>query len=127
MAVSLRLARHGKKKSPFYRIVAAEQEYRRDGRHLEIVGTFNPMVDPPVITLKEDRVRHWIENGAQTTRVVSGIIEKSIPGLIKERKEKQRAKIQEQRKKRKERNAGKPKAKKDKPKKKKKKEASKAA
>ena len=56
MAVTLRLSRHGKKKNPFYRIVATETGFRRDGKYIEIVGSYNPMQDPPLVVLKEERV-----------------------------------------------------------------------
>ena len=107
MAVTLRLARRGQKKRPFYRIVAAEKGARRDGRFLEIVGTYNPMTDPSTIELKEDRVRERIEAGAQTSDVVAKIIKEKIPGLLEERSEKQLSKLQEQRKARKARSKGK--------------------
>lgn len=103
MAVTLRLARHGQKKRPYYRIVAAEHSCRRDGRFIEIVGTFNPLTEPPQITLKEDRVKHWVGVGAQTSQQVSAIIKKQIPGLIEQRIDSQRSKVQQRRKDRKER------------------------
>lgn len=59
MAVTLRLQRRGQKKRPFYRIVAAEQSYRRDGRFLEIVGTYNPMTDPSTIPLPSETLRFF--------------------------------------------------------------------
>ncbi|MCB0337613.1 MAG: 30S ribosomal protein S16 [Bdellovibrionales bacterium] len=111
MAVTLRLTRRGQHKRPFYRIVAADQQRRRDGRFLEIVGTYNPMVDPPAINLKEDRVRSWIESGAQTSNVVRSLIVKNIPGLIEGREEAKKQKIKDARSKRKQ---GAPKAKREK-------------
>ncbi len=102
MAVTLRLARHGQKKRPFYRIVAAEKTQKRDGRFLEIVGIYNPMIEPPSLTIKEERVMHWIDNGAEATSVVKSLISKKLPGYIEGKKEKQRAKIQAKRKARKE-------------------------
>lgn len=101
MAVTLRLARHGQKKRPFYRIVAAEKTARRDGRYLEIVGTYNPMVNPPVVNLKEDKIRNWVGAGAQQSELVKSLIKKNIPGLIEEREESKLKKIQDRRKKRK--------------------------
>lgn len=103
MAVTLRLARHGQKKRPFYRIVAAEKEARRDGRYIEIVGTFNPMTNPATITMKEDRIKRWMAVGAQQTRIVRSLITKQIPGLVEEKEKAQREKIQARRKQRKER------------------------
>ncbi len=107
MAVTLRLARHGQKKRPFYRIVAAETESKRDGRFLDIVGTYNPMVQPAVVSLKEERVKRWISTGAQQSKLVRSLIEKEYPGLISSREENQRNKIQAKRKKRKEKLAAK--------------------
>ena len=103
MAVTLRLTRHGQTKRPFYRIVAAEKSYRRDGRFLEIVGTYNPMVTPASISLKEDRVKHWIEAGAETSRLVKDVIKKQIPGYLEERETAKRSKIAQRRKSRRER------------------------
>lgn len=104
MATILRLTRRGQHKRPFYRIVAANKEARRDGRFLEIVGTYNPMIDPPAITLKEDRIKSWLDSGAQASRVVQGIIEKQIPGLMSGLISKRKAKLQAARKKRMEKN-----------------------
>ena len=101
MAVVLRLARHGQKKRPFYRIVAAEKQCRRDGKYLEIIGTYNPLVEPPACTLKEDRVRHWIDEGAGQSQLVRSLIKKQFPGLIEEKLEHKQKKLQEKRKKRK--------------------------
>jgi small subunit ribosomal protein S16 len=107
VAVTLRLARLGQKKRPYYRIVAIDKENRRNGRFIEIVGTHNPMTDPPTTTIKEDKIRKWISVGAETSSIVKDIIVKNIPGLIEERTETQRKKIQALRKKRKERSKAK--------------------
>lgn len=80
MAVKLRLARHGAKKRPFYRIVAAESEYPRDGRFLEKLGTYNPLRDPAEVSLKADRVRYWIGQGAIPTDTVKNILKRE--GLL---------------------------------------------
>lgn len=76
MAVKIRLARHGAKKRPFYRIVVADGRFPRDGRFLETVGTYNPMVEPMQVTLKTDRVAYWIENGAIPTDTVNSLLKK---------------------------------------------------
>lgn len=76
MAVKIRLARHGAKKRPFYRIVVADGQYPRDGRFLENVGTYNPMVEPNEITLKKERIEYWIGQGAQPTDTVNNIFKK---------------------------------------------------
>ena len=67
MAVKLRLARVGSKKNPIYRVVAADSRSPRDGKFIEIVGRYNPQTDPSTIILDEERVRHWLERGAQPT------------------------------------------------------------
>ncbi|NWH04193.1 30S ribosomal protein S16 [Desulfobacter latus] len=76
MAVKLRLTRKGTKKKPFYRIVAADIEAPRDGKFLEAVGTYDPMQDPAVITLKQDRVQYWLEQGAKPSTTVKSILKK---------------------------------------------------
>ena len=106
MAVKLRLARHGAKAKPFYRIVACEKESKRDGKFIEVIGTYQPQLNPPGVTLKEEKVRRWVESGAVATEKVRSLIEKQFPGLITKRIEHKRAKIQEQRRKRKARVKG---------------------
>ena len=82
MSVTLRLARRGQTKRPFYRVVAANKESRRDGRFLEVIGTYNTMVEPHDIKLKEDLVKKWIDKGAETSQVVGNLIKKQFPGLL---------------------------------------------
>jgi len=76
MPVKIRLARHGAKKRPFYRIVVANSESPRDGRFLETVGTYNPLQDPADVSLKGERVRHWLNEGALPTDTVKTILKK---------------------------------------------------
>ncbi len=76
MPVKIRLARHGAKKKPFYRIVAADSESPRDGRFLEIVGTYNPLIDPAEVSLKQERVKYWIDQGAIPTATVKNLLKK---------------------------------------------------
>jgi len=76
MAVKLRLTRKGTKKKPFYRIVAADIEAPRDGKFLEAVGTYDPMQDPAVISLKQDRVQYWLEKGPKPSTTVKSILKK---------------------------------------------------
>ena len=76
MSVKIRLARHGAKKRPFYRIVVADNESPRDGRFLEMVGTYNPVQDPAEVFLKEDRVKYWIGQGAIPTHTVKSLLKK---------------------------------------------------
>ena len=72
--VKLRLARYGAKKYAYYRIVAADQRARRDGRFLEQIGTYNPNHNPASVTLKHDRVHHWLSVGAQPTDTVKNLL-----------------------------------------------------
>jgi len=76
MSVKIRLARHGAKKRPFYRIVVADTESPRDGRYLETVGTYNPLPDPAEVSLKGDRIKYWIQQGAMPTDTVKGLLKK---------------------------------------------------
>ena len=68
MAISLRLSRGGAKKRPYYRIVATDSRSPRDGKYLEQIGTYNPLLakdDPARLKLNEDRARHWLAVGAR--------------------------------------------------------------
>lgn len=76
MAVKIRLARKGAKKRPFYRIVVADSEARRDGRFLEVVGTYNPLMNPAEVHLKNDRVSYWLGEGAIPTDTVKSLLKK---------------------------------------------------
>ena len=76
MAVKIRLARHGAKKRPFYRIVAADTESPRDGRFLEKLGTYNPLQATEQVILNTDRVKYWIEQGATPTDTVRSILKR---------------------------------------------------
>ena len=74
MSVKLRLTRVGSKKNPIYRIVAADSRSPRDGKFIEIVGRYNPQFDPSLIEFDEDKVRAWLEKGAQPTQPVSRLL-----------------------------------------------------
>jgi len=76
MSVKIRLARHGANKKPFYRIVIADSESPRDGKFLENVGTYNPLVDPVQVSLKQDRIKYWIDQGAIPTDTVKSLLKK---------------------------------------------------
>ena len=67
MAVKLRLMRMGKKKQPTYRVVAADARSPRNGRFIEIIGTYEPRQDPSVINIDNERAVHWLSHGAQPT------------------------------------------------------------
>ncbi len=76
MSVKIRLARHGTKKRPFYRIVVADSESPRDGKFLEVVGTYNPLRDPAEVNLKDERVKYWMGQGAIPTGTVKNLLKK---------------------------------------------------
>lgn len=76
MAVKIRLARHGAKKKPFYRIVVADSESPRDGKFLERVGTYDPLVDPARVALKTERIQYWLQQGAIPTDTVRSLLKK---------------------------------------------------
>ncbi len=70
MAVTLRLTRMGRKKRPFYRIVAADSRAPRDGKYLEKIGTYNPLPDPPEIDIDKELALKWLQNGAKPSVTV---------------------------------------------------------
>ena len=74
--VKLRLTRMGSHKRPFYRIVAATSTAPRDGRFIEIVGTYNPLAEPAIVTIDEEKVMKWLLNGAQPTDTVRSLLSK---------------------------------------------------
>lgn len=80
MAVKLRIQRFGSKKRPFYRIVAADSKFPRDGKFLEIVGTYNPITQPAEIKINEELALKWLTNGAQPTDTVRSLLSKQ--GII---------------------------------------------
>lgn len=84
MAVRIRLARGGRKKRPFYRIVVASSEAPRDGRFIERIGTYNPLPDPAELTIDRERLQYWLDNGAQPTDTVGSLIRKFGVKAVKE-------------------------------------------
>ncbi len=81
MAVKIRLKRMGMKKHPFYRIVVADERSPRDGRFIEEIGTYNPMISPAEIKVDNEKAAAWMKNGAQPTDTVRLLLKKS--GAIK--------------------------------------------
>jgi small subunit ribosomal protein S16 len=79
MAVIIRLARHGAKKKPFYRVVAADSRFPRDGRFLEVLGTYDPRNKVAGVNLNVDAVRGWMKKGAQVSDAVMKLVRKSAP------------------------------------------------
>lgn len=74
--VKIRLKRIGAKKAPFYRVVVADSKNARDGRFIEEIGTYNPLVDPAEIKIDVERANYWIKNGAQMTDTVKSLMKK---------------------------------------------------
>jgi small subunit ribosomal protein S16 len=77
MAVKIRLKRIGAKKVPFYRIVVADSRYPRDGRFIEEIGTYNPLINPPEIKIDQEAAKKWMSVGAQPTDTVRSLLKKS--------------------------------------------------
>lgn len=75
--VKIRLRRDGAKKDPYYTIVVADSRYPADGRFIEKVGTYNPMVEPADIKIDGEKVQEWIKKGAKPTDTVSALIKKA--------------------------------------------------
>ena len=71
----------GARKRPFYRLVAANSEAPRDGKFLEILGTYDPMKDPAQITIQEEKINHWLAKGAEVSESAKAILKKQ--GLLK--------------------------------------------
>lgn len=78
--VKIRLRRMGAKKKPFYRIVVADSRCSRDGRFIEIIGYYDPTVEPPVIKLEKERAEYWLSNGAQPSDTTRALLK--IQGLL---------------------------------------------
>ncbi|MFH1583883.1 MAG: 30S ribosomal protein S16 [Actinomycetota bacterium] len=79
MAVKIRLTRRGARKKPFYRVVVADAKMPRDGRFIEIVGTYNPLPDPSEVKIDKKKVEKWLKQGAIPTRTVEKLL--SIAGI----------------------------------------------
>ncbi len=80
MTVRIRLTRKGKKKKPFYRLVAANAEAPRDGKFLEILGSYDPMKDPALIKIHREKVEYWLGKGASVSDSAKAILKKQ--GLL---------------------------------------------
>ena len=76
--VKIRLKRMGANKKPFYRVVVSDSRSPRDGRFIEEVGYYNPLVEPPVININEEKVTKWLSNGAQPTDTVRALLKKAV-------------------------------------------------
>ncbi|HIC86533.1 MAG TPA: 30S ribosomal protein S16 [Desulfobacterales bacterium] len=81
MAVKIRLTRMGAKKKPFYRLVAADSEAPRDGKFLEILGYYDPMKEPALVKIDQDKVNYWLGKGAMVSDSARALLKKQ--GLLK--------------------------------------------
>ena len=75
--VKIRLRRMGAKKAPYYRMVVADSRSPRDGRCIEEIGAYNPLTEPATITVDSEKAKTWIQNGAQPTDTVRGLLKKA--------------------------------------------------
>ena len=80
--VMIRLARFGARKQPYYRIVAIEKDRARNGRSIEVVGTYNPRTNPATVDLKRERIEHWTSNGAQLSERVAKLLAAYNPATV---------------------------------------------
>jgi small subunit ribosomal protein S16 len=76
MSVKIRLARHGAKKRPFYRIVVADSRSPRDGRFIDQVGTYDPLAEPAAVQVRADRLEKWLARGARPTEAVARLLKR---------------------------------------------------
>ncbi len=77
MAIKIRLTRHGRKKKPFYRVVAANSEAKRDGKFLEILGTYDPLKDPVEFKVDSTKLDKWLNLGAKPTNTVRSLLKRA--------------------------------------------------
>ncbi len=81
MAVRIRLTRLGRKKKPFYRIIVADSENKRDGKFLDVVGTYDPLKDPAAITIDNAKLQEWLGKGALPTPTVKSLMKKAAASV----------------------------------------------
>ncbi len=72
--IKIRLARMGRKKRPFYRVIVADARSPRDGRSLEVIGTYNPLVDPIEVKIDKEKLDKWVSKGAKPTKRLEGLL-----------------------------------------------------
>ena len=77
MALKIRLTRLGDKKAPFYRVVVADSKSPRDGKFVEVIGTYNPLKNPAEININNEKAAEWLKNGAQPTETAKELLIKS--------------------------------------------------
>ncbi len=78
MAVRIRLTRQGRKKKPFYRIIVADGESPRDGKFLDILGTYDPLQDPAIVKIDQEKLNNWLGQGALPSTTVKSILKKAL-------------------------------------------------
>ncbi len=76
MAVKFRLTRHGSKKKPFYRIIVADERYPRDGKFIDMVGSYDTMEEPSKVTLDKDKITAWYQKGVRPTKTVEELFKR---------------------------------------------------
>lgn len=76
MSVVIRLARAGKRNRPFYKVMVADEDFKRDGRYCEKIGTYNPLVTEKPLNLEKDRYDHWVKLGAQPSDTVRTLVKR---------------------------------------------------
>jgi small subunit ribosomal protein S16 len=79
MAVKIRLARRGNKKRPFYRIVVADSRSPRDGKFIDMIGTYDPLTNPARVEVDREKLQGWLKNGAVATETVKRLLKKAEP------------------------------------------------
>jgi len=84
MAVRIRLTRLGRKKKPFYRIIVADSESKRDGKFLDVVGTYDPLQEPAAINVNNDKLQEWLGKGALPTSTVKSLLKKAAAAATAE-------------------------------------------
>jgi len=94
MALKIRLRRQGRANNPSYRLVVTEIHNKRDGKYVEALGWYHPTEkkEENVLLLKSDRIRHWMENGAELTEKAKALVKQVAPDIVKQNTERERAK-----------------------------------
>ena len=82
MGLVIRLRRHGSRKKAFFRVVVADSRAPRDGRFVELLGTYDPATDPPKVDLRKESVERWIKVGAKPSETVRKLIEKASSSIV---------------------------------------------
>ena len=92
MTLMIRLRQQGRTNSPFYRLVVTESRARRDGKYVEKLGWYNPLKAEDNISIQEERVRYWLDNGAQLSEKAETLVAKVAPQIVVEKRERELAK-----------------------------------